>query len=233
MRLVGAASLFSVLLSVGLLVPADTFAQGSDGGQGQVCLYEHANYGGWESCYSVGQNIPDLGGRRDQVSSIRIRGRAEITLFEHPGFQGNQVTLDQSIPDLKRFSRNWNDEVDGFRVSSDGFRGGGGRGEQYRERRSDRVCVYQHVGFQGNSQCWDAGAVIRDLRELGWNDGISSIRVFGDTSVAMYEHSNFDGERLIVSEDIPDLTRVSGRYGNWNDRTSSVRVEGGRRSGRR
>jgi hypothetical protein len=228
---VARVSLLSILL--GLSVPATTFGQqgsGGGGGPGQVCLYEHANYGGWESCFSPGENVPDLGGRRDQVSSVRIRGRAEITLFEHPNFQGNRVTIDQSIPDLKRFSRNWNDEVDGFRVSSGDFRGGG---ERARERRQDRVCVYQHVGFQGNSQCWDAGEVIRDLREVGWNDGISSIRVFGDTRIAIYEHNNFDGDRLIVSEDLPDLTRVPAAYGNWNDRISAVRVEGGRRPGRR
>lgn len=222
-------SLLYVLL--GSIVPAAAFAQGSSGGPGQVCLYEHANYGGWEQCFSVGDTVSDLDGRRDQVSSIRVRGRAEITLFEHPGFQGNRVTIDQSIPDLRRFSRNWNDEVDGLRVSSGDFRGGGG--ERFRERRTDRVCVYQHVGFQGNSQCWDAGEVIRDLREVGWNDGISSIRVFGDTRIAIYEHNDFDGDRLIVSDDVADLTRVPAAYGNWNDRVSSVRVEGGRRPGRR
>lgn len=230
MRLVDLRSLvLSVLFFAGFLAPSLAFAQGPDGGPGQVCLYEHANYGGWESCYSVGESVADLGRRRDQVSSIRIRGRAEITLYEHPGFQGNEVTIDQSIADLKGFSRNWNDEVDGFRVTSGGFRGGG----QHRDRRADRVCVYQHVGFQGNSMCWDAGEVIRDLRELGWNDGISSIRVFGDTRIAVYEHNNFDGERLVVTDDLPDLTRVPARYGNWNDRISSVRVEGWRRPGRR
>lgn len=222
------AALLAVVVGAGFFAPAQTFAQGFDG-PGQVCLYEHANYGGWEACYSVGDAVPDLGGRRDQVSSVRIRGRAEITLFEHPGFAGNRLTLEQSVPDLRQYNRRWNDEVDGFRVSSSGFRGGG----NVRERRADRVCVYQHVGFQGNSQCWDAGFAIRDLREIGWNDGISSIRVFGDTRIAIYEHSHFDGERLIVSDDIADLTRVPAAYGNWNDRISSVRVEGGRRPGRR
>lgn len=230
MRLAGARSaILSVLLFAGFLAPTQTFAQGGDGA-GQVCLYEHANYGGWESCFGMGESVADLGPRRDQVSSIRIRGRAEITLFEHPGFQGNRVTIDQSIPDLKRFSRNWNDEVDGFRVTASGLRGGG---NQFRERQADRVCVYQHTGFQGNSQCWNAGSAIPDLRAIGWNDGISSIRVFGDTRVAIYEHSGFDGERLIVSDDLPDLTRVPAAYGNWNDRISSVRIEGGRRPGRR
>jgi hypothetical protein len=229
MRFATSASLLAVLCAAGALAPGRALAQGFEG-PGQVCLYEHANYGGWEACYAVGNSVADLGSRRNQVSSIRIRGRAEITLFEHPGFQGSRVTIDQSIPDLKRYSRNWNDEVDGFRVSASGFRGGG---QHFRDRVEDRVCVYQHVNFQGNSLCWDAGFAIRDLRDIGWNDGISSIRVFGNTRIAIYEHRNFEGDRLVVSDDLADLTRVRASYGNWNDRISSVRVEGARRPGRR
>jgi hypothetical protein len=62
---------------------------------------------------------------------------------------------------------------------------------------------------------------------------ISSIRVFGNTRIAIYEHRNFEGDRLVVSDDLADLTRVRASYGNWNDRISSVRVEGARRPGRR
>jgi hypothetical protein len=191
-------------------------------GRDQVCVYEHEDYGGWEQCYGLGETIRDLGNRRNKISSVRIEGRAEITLYQHPDFQGNEVTIGENIPDLRRWSRSWNDETDSLRVGSRGFRGG--RPDRD-ERRADRVCVYQHTNFQGNSKCWDAGADEPDLRSVGWNDGISSIRVFGRTKIAVYEHDNYQGQRLIVEEDISDLTAVRADGGsNWNDRISSLRV---------
>jgi len=61
------------------------------------------------------------------------------------------------------------------------------------------------------------------LNDIGWNDRISSIRVFGRSRMAIFEHSNFEGQDWVVDRDIPDLTRF-----NWNDRISSLRL-GGRR----
>ncbi len=211
-------------MALGLVVmsPGDAVAQAGRG-RDQVCVYEHAGYGGWEQCYGVGENIRDLGNLRNRISSVRIQGRAEITLYEHPDFMGREVTLNGDVPDLKQLGHSWNDETDSLRVSPAGFRGGRPDRE---ERRADRVCVYQHVGFQGNSQCFDAGDDVRDLRSIGWNDGISSIRTFGRIRVAFFEDSDFQGQRLIVEGDIADLTQVrAGGRANWNDRISSLRVE--------
>lgn len=218
----------SAALALSMVMPHATLAQGR--GADEVCVYEHANYGGFERCYGVGEEIRDLGDLRNRISSIRIRGRAEITLYQHPGFQGREITFDESVPELKQVSRFWNDEADSLRVSRAGFRG---RPDPDR-RRADRVCVYKHAGFQGDSRCWDLGDEEPDLRRIGWNDKISSVRVFGAIRVALYEHGNFEGQRLILDADVADLSQVrdeSGR-GNWNDRISSIRV-GGERRGRR
>lgn len=208
------------LVAFAVSLPRDADAQGRPG-RDQVCVYEHADYGGWEACYGVGEAVRDLGNARNQISSVRIFGRAEITLFEHPNFQGRQLVIDNSVTNLPR---GWNDETDSLRVDSPSF------GERRRgERREDRVCVYQHVGFRGNSRCFDAGDEVYDLREIGWNDGISSIRTFGGTRVAVFEDAGFQGQRLIVEQDIADLTQVgAGGRGNWNDRISSLRVGGDR-----
>ena len=217
-------------LGLGALMPGEASSQGSRG-RDQVCVYEHAGYGGWEGCYTVGDKAPDLGRARNSISSVRIQGRAEITLYEHPNFQGRQVTLTNSVSNLNEVGKFWNDETDSLRVDQPGFRGGGRPGRE--ERRDDRVCVYQHTGFQGNSKCFDAGDDLRDLRDIGWNDGISSIRTFGRVRVAVFEDSNFQGQRLVVEGDIEDLTRVNaGGRGNWNDRISSLRVGGEGRGGR-
>jgi hypothetical protein len=214
-------SLFAVMvLSVSL--PRDAFSQGRPG-RDQVCVYEHADYGGWERCFGAGEAMRDLGNLRNQISSVRIYGRAEITLFQHPDFQGRQITIDNSETNLPR---GWNDETDSLRVDSAAF-GNRGRGE----RSEDRVCVYQHVGFAGNSRCFDSGDDVPDMRQIGWNDGISSIRVFGRTRVAVFEDAGFQGQRLIVDRDLPDLTQIRAGRNNWNDRISSLRV-GDERIGR-
>ena len=203
------------LLALGASLPRDAFSQGR--GRDQVCVYEHADYGGWEQCFGPGDVVRDLGNLRNQISSVRIFGRAEITLFQHPEFQGRQIVIDQSMTNLPR---GWNDETDSLRVDAAGFSGRPRPGS----RREDRVCVYQHAGFRGNSRCFDSGDEVPNLRDIGWNDGISSIRTFG-TRVAVFEDADFGGQRLIVEQDIDDLTRVSaGGRGNWNDRISSLRV---------
>jgi Beta/Gamma crystallin len=219
-------SLFALVgLSVFLPREADAqFARMRD----RVCLYEHAEYRGREECFSVGEQIRDLGSRRDTFSSIRIQGRAEVVLFEHPQFGGRSIKIDGDVPDLSRVP-GWNDEVDSLRVGGD-RRGGGWDGPPRGgdRDRGDRVCVYEHAGFGGNSQCFGFGDDERDLRSVGWNDKISSIRVFGRSRVAAYEHNNFGGQEIVIDQDVPDLSRMG-----WNDRISSLRVGGGDRDRRR
>jgi hypothetical protein len=211
------------LIALAVSLPRDALSQDRPG-RDQVCVYEHADYGGWERCFGIGEDVADLGNLRNQISSVRIFGRAEITLFEHPGFQGRQLVIDSSTTNLPR---GWNDETDSLRVDRASF----GNRQRASERREDRVCVYQHVGFRGNSRCFDAGDEVYDLRQIGWNDAISSIRTFGGTRVAVFEDAGFQGQRLIVEQDIPDLTRIAAGRGTWNDRISSLRV-GGDRFGR-
>jgi hypothetical protein len=194
-------------------------------GRDRVCVYEHANYQGWEQCYDVGEEDRDLGNRRNGISSIRVQGRAQIILFEHPQFGGHEVRIDSDVSDLNRVG-GWNDQVDSLRVIGD--RGGprddprwGGGGDRDGDRE-DRVCVYKDVGFQGDSQCFGNGDDVADLKSIGWNDKISSIRTFGRTRVAVFEHANFGGQNLVIDRDIPDLTQI-----NFNDRISSLRVGDG------
>ena len=228
MKSVSLALSLCALLTLGAALPRDALSQDRPG-RDRVCVYENADYGGWEQCYGPGEAIRDLGNLRNQISSVRIFGRVEITLFQHPDFQGHQVVLGDSVRNLRDF-RGWNDEADSLRVDNAGFAGRPRPGE----RQEDRVCVYQHSEYRGNSRCFDAGDEVPNLRDIGWNDGISSIRTFGRTRVAVYEDAGFEGQRLIVEEDIPDLTQISaGGRGNWNDRISSLRVGDERRRGGR
>ena len=223
----------------------------------RVCVYEHADYGGYEQCFAAGTNINDLGRLHDRISSVRILGRGEITLYEHTNFQGREISITSDVADLRRFGF-WNDAADSLRVGYGGgyrdrdrrderrdydrrgydrrderrdYDRGGGRDSSFGE---DRVCFYEHTNFRGRSECWDLGDDVSDLRARRMNDEISSVRVFGRTRIVVFEDINYGGQRLSVEGDIADLTQVyvDGR-GSWNDRISSFRIGGGsRRDGR-
>ena len=216
-----AIALFA-LLGASALLPREASADSSRGRDG-VCVYEHADFKGREECYGIGETIRDLGNRRDTISSIRIRGRAQITLFEHPQFGGRDVRVDNDVSDLRQLP-GWNDETDSLRVSADG-RGGGPRDRPFGgdRGRGDRVCVYEHAEYGGDSQCFDSNDGVRDLNRIRWNDRISSIRVFGRSRISVYEHNDFNGQSIVVDHDITDLNRMG-----WNDRISSLRMGGGR-----
>ncbi|MCS6805676.1 MAG: peptidase inhibitor family I36 protein [Acidobacteriota bacterium] len=89
--------------------------------------------------------------------------------------------------------------------------------------QADRVCVYGDKNFKGKSECWSGSEDLPDLRRLGWNDMISSIRVFGRARVVIYKDVNFGGESLEVASDVSDLKNLPG---NWNDQISSLRIVG-------
>jgi hypothetical protein len=212
------------LLGASAAMPRDAAADSPRGRDG-VCVYEHAEYQGRETCFGVGDTVRDLGNLRDTVSSIRVYGRARITVFEHPQFGGREVTIDEDVPDMRRIN-GWNDEVDSLRVTGD-HRFEGPRDQPDRGDR-DRICIYEHANFGGNSQCFSGGEDLRELNSIGWNDRISSIRVFGRSRVVVWEHSNFQGKTFVIDRDIEDLNEI-----HFNDAISSLRVPGGRGDDRR
>jgi len=97
-------------------------------------------------------------------------------------------------------------------------------------RAADRVCVYQNNYFQGWEQCYRPGEEISDLRSTG-RDGISSIRVYGNASVLVYDDKNFRGNSTEFTSEVRDLGQVAASAGpfgggsrTWNDRIGSLRV---------
>lgn len=80
----------------------------------------------------------------------------------------------------------------------------------------DRVTLFADRGFRGLAQFVTVGA--HDSSELGiGNDAITSIRVPTGLVVRLYEHWNFQGDHLDVSQDVSDLD-------GWARKASSVAV---------
>jgi len=82
------------------------------------------------------------------------------------------------------------------------------------------ACFYRDANFQGEYFCVRAGEGL-DAVPNDMNDQISSIRTFGgDVEVTIYQNRGFKGR----SDRFRDVRNL--RDANWNDKLSSLRVEG-------
>jgi hypothetical protein len=231
--LVLAAMLFSGLLIVPQAQAAPQFGRGDD----RVCLYQDIHYEGWAECYRPGDQVPTLRDHNNNVSSIRIYGRATIIIYDETNFRGQSAEFVSDVPDLGLRSlvgsRSWSDKIESFEVGSFNNRRAPGLGLPRAEEPESGICVYEDSNYRGRSQCWIVGTQQNDLARAGnWSDRISSIRVFGRTTVQLFRDHGFYGEELTINQDVPDLARVGSNYGNWNDNVSSLKVGSARGNGR-
>ncbi|MEZ5287468.1 MAG: peptidase inhibitor family I36 protein [Vicinamibacterales bacterium] len=89
-----------------------------------ACFYEDANFRGDYFCAEAGDELDELvSGANDEVSSIRILGGAEVTVFRDRRFRGRSRTYTSDIRNLDRDG--WNDEISSVRIEG---RFGGGPG---------------------------------------------------------------------------------------------------------
>jgi Peptidase inhibitor family I36 len=243
---------FAALVSLGLASPlsaAPQFGQqrDRDRGEGQVCMYKDIHYLGVEQCFNAGDSVATLQNLNHQPSSIRIYGRASVTVYDDTNFRGHSTVFTSSVPDLGQVrleSKSWNDRIASLQINSGyGNYGPYGNAPVYDGRQSTRyptrqsnegICVYDRPNYQGRSQCWSGAESLGDLgRQGGWSDRISSIQVFGRTTAVVYRDIGFRGMSFVVDRDIPDLARISGSgFRNWDNQISSIQIEDGRGYGR-
>ena len=87
------------------------------------------------------------------------------------------------------------------------------------------ACFYTESRFSGSFFCLRRGEGRESLG--GYGDKISSIRVFGNARVSIYDDRDFRGARATTGEDVVDLRDwgVRQKPGHtWNNRISSLRV---------
>src|SRR5215218_3827925 len=117
----------TMAVAAGLLASAQVRAQ--DWGRQAVsegaCFYYDADYKGRSFCLEAGddaRSIPD--GLEDRISSIRMFGRAEVTVYNDKRLKGGSRRFDRSVRNLR--DEGWNDRISSLRV--DRRRGGFGGG---------------------------------------------------------------------------------------------------------
>ena len=89
------------------------------------------------------------------------------------------------------------------------------------------ACFYQNPDFGGQYFCLRAGGAYPSLPP-GFNDRISSIRLFGASQVSIFNDTNYRGVSARTRRDIRDLRNwrlPTDPRRTWNDRVSSIRVD--------
>ena len=173
-------------------------------------------------------------GMGDRVSSIRLLGASEVTVFRDNDMRGRSVRFTHDVSDLRHDG--WNDQISSIAVYGNGYRGNG-RGRRDRDSRDDYgyngwnpdapiwgrealpregACFYEDAGYRGRYFCVPRGGSYTSLPG-GFNDRITSIRVIG-SSVRIYQDRNFHGRSTEVRRDNGNLR------GDWRDTISSIRV---------
>ena len=219
-------------LSVAAFLMSDVDASAQNWGRPQTpqsgaCFYEDIDYGGDYFCTPTGSDSRVVTYRmNNRISSIRLFGNAQVTVYMDRDFQGRSRTFGSDVTDLRRGG--WNDRVTSYRVRSAG-REGPWSGRWGRPGTpSSGVCFYEHINFEGQYFCARLGERVEMVPE-GTNDRISSMRLFGGAEITVFLDRDFRGASQHFETHVRDL-RESG----WNDTVSSFRVEasGFGRSGR-
>jgi hypothetical protein len=119
-----------VLVATGALLGASSTLAAQHWGrertpQDGACFYEDADYRGDYFCARTGESLGSLpSGMNDRISSIRIFGRAEVTIFKDSRYEGSSRRIDDDVRNLK--SENWNDRISSVRVRSSSSHGSHG-----------------------------------------------------------------------------------------------------------
>ena len=88
------------------------------------------------------------------------------------------------------------------------------------------ACFYKDAGFNGDYFCMRAGDRWPSMPH-GFNDQISSIRLFGGAVVQIFENGDFGGRHARIRHDVDTLMRFrlpSDPAKSWNDRISAIAV---------
>jgi len=221
--MLGRNALVSTLAFSCLLIAHDAAAQPRWGRErlpnAGACFYEHRDFGGRYFCVKPGDRLGSLPrGMGDKISSMRLLGSNEVTVFRDGNWHGRSARFTGDVRDLK--GGGWNDQISSIRVAPG--RGFGGwlpeRAPVWGNDRPPRegACFYEDADFHGRSFCVPRGATYTSLPS-GFNDRISSIRVFG-SEVRIFQDRNFTGRSKEVRKDMKDLR------GEWHDTVSSIRV---------
>lgn len=81
------------------------------------------------------------------------------------------------------------------------------------------ACFFKDADFNGDFFCMRDDESL-DKMPHGFNDKISSIRIFGGATVVVFGDNDFHGKKMEFHKNVRNLSRIR----NTNDMISSVRI---------
>jgi hypothetical protein len=139
---------------------AQRWGQGPQPREG-ACFYKDSDFHGEYFCAGVGDTFASVpGDMNDKISSIRVFGRVEVTVYRDVQFNGGSSKFGGSIKNLK--DEGWNDRISSLRVRN--YANGGGQDPDRIVRRA-----YQEVLHRDP----DAGGLQQYRRRIiddGWTE---------------------------------------------------------------
>ena len=194
-----------------------------------ACFFKDIDFAGEYFCLRSGEVMRSMPrGMNDKISSIRVMGGADVTVYIDRDMNGRSARFTGNARDLRR--EGWNDLISSIVVGRGGF------GDRDRNRGRDRdrdfgergpvwgheefprsgACFYRDAGYRGDYFCIPRGGSYASLAPE-FNNSIRSIRVFG-ADVRIFIDRDFRGRAADVRRDVTDL------HGMWRDTISSIRV---------
>lgn len=83
-----------------------------------ACFYQNANYRGDYFCVQAGDEYEAMPeGLNDRISSIRLFGDADVTVYRNPNFRGRSTRFSDDVSNLQL--EGWNDTISSLRVRLD------------------------------------------------------------------------------------------------------------------
>ncbi|HEY3230439.1 MAG TPA: beta/gamma crystallin-related protein [Roseiflexaceae bacterium] len=174
-------------------LPSGNICDGQDG----IYLFEHPQYQG--RCVKFTSDAPDLRvfGFDDSVSSIRILGDWTATLYRDLSRTGIASAFGQDDPDVS------NDSIGDNQATSL-------RAEHWIVLPVENRCdggegayLYEHPQYQGH--CLKLTGDALDLRTLGFDDAVSSVRILGNWTVTLYRDLYGTGIPSTFTQSDPDV----------------------------
>lgn len=188
--------------------------------RGGACFFKEIDFGGEKFCVRPGERVAMVPpGFNDRISSVRIFGRTEVTVYQGRDFQEPSLRLREDVANLQKYQiqpgHSWNDRVSSIEVVSMRYQGDWDR---------DGACFFKEENFRGEKFCVEKGDRI-DQVPPGFSDRISSVRLYGRATATVFQDAGFRGPRLEIRNDVENLQSFQVSPGHsWNDRISSIRV---------
>lgn len=209
-----------LVLSVGLLtVSSPALAQ-----RWQVERAEYGAGGRFADVTNLVREMVNSGEVRFQVSNYTMRGDpayGEPKVLRILAQAGNGERRELTFREGEFIDLNFFREMEGPRRRM-GPPPVWGRGRRPRAG----ACFYRDPNFRGDYFCMERGMSYESLPP-GFNDRITSVRVFGGAEVAIFNDTAFRGVNAVTRERIRDLRSwrlPTDPNRSWNDRVSSIEV---------